>query len=417
MTSSTKPIFVNENENIVQVFVKYKLTINDDVYKHLEFISAKANNNYIGYYQFLQDEVYYKIYILPKTTPKVKDEAENKRNFIALLSKYYELKNEYSSIKPISKNKNIVDFAFESENKSNKSDELDKFIDYKYKDALQTIEQFFKKHKNSLVKEKKFYAQNIRHQFDLKRNILELDKSKIHQRKKEPYLYSKLAIISVEVLHHFLKHKDKNKEAKKLKNRIKTKYGVESYYFKPKEIGSKKVLKLFKSSDEKELYLALLSLLGIENYFEDNSYKEMLKLHNQHAHFFRPEKLFEWKVYDYLLKSSEFTDLYYEGLHAKETKEDFYLESKEHKATYSSNPDLIGVKDGESYIIDAKWKILNEPNEKDIQKLARDAKIRGFKKGILIYPMQEKNSKFNINEKYIYDYNKSFSFELKVVNL
>ena len=214
----TRLVFVNENENIFEACAKQGVVADIE---HLKFISAKANNNYIGYYQFLQDEVYYKIYILPKTTPRMEnDDEQNKRNFIALLSKYYELKSRYSSIKYESRNRNIVDFALESEKESNRSDELDDFIAYKYSDALQTIEQFFKKHKNSLVKEKRFYAQSIKHQFDLKRNILEADKSKIHQLKKEPYLYSKLAIISVEVLHHFIKHKGKNREAKKLKSRI-----------------------------------------------------------------------------------------------------------------------------------------------------------------------------------------------------
>ncbi len=414
MISLTKLIFVNENENIFEACIKQGFNL--DI-THLKFISAKANNNYIGYYQFLEDEVYYKIYILPKTTPRVTNDEINKRNFIDLLSKYYQLKNRYSSIKFEKQNKNIVDFSLESQKEQKRSDKLDDFIAYKYNDALQTIERFFKKHKNSLVKEKRYYSQNIRHQFDLKRNILEADKSKIHQRKKEPYLYSKLAIISVEVLHHFLKHKSRDREAKKLKNRIEAKYNLESYSFKTNEISSKKVLKLFKSSDEKELYLALLALLGVESYFEDNSYKEMLKLHNQHAHFFRPEKLFEWKVYDYLLKSSEFSELYYEGLHNNETKKKFYLQSKEHKEEYSSNPDLIGKKDNESFVIDVKWKILDEPKEIDIQKLARDAKVRGLSKGILIYPKQSQSSKFKLDYVYTYTHDKSFSFELRVINI
>ena len=96
------------------------------------------------------------------------------------------------------------------------------------------------------------------------------------------------------------------RKVKKLKNKIKAKYNLDSYEFKVKNIVDRKVLKLFKSKDEKELYFALLTLLGIESYFEDNTDKEMLKLHNQNAHFFRPEKLFEWKVYDCLKKESEF---------------------------------------------------------------------------------------------------------------
>jgi len=399
MISLTKLVFVNENENIFEVCAKQGVVADIE---HLKFISAKANNNYIGYYQFLQDEVYYKIYILPKTTPRVKDDEENKRNFIVLLSKYYQLKGRYKFIKQQKIAENIVDFAFDSENTSNKSDELDKFIHYKYKDALQTIEQFFKKHKNSLVKEKKFYAQNIRHSFDLKCNILELDKSKIHQRKKEPYLYSKLAIISVEVLHHFLKHKDKNKEAKKLKNRIEVKYDVESYHFKPKEIGSKKVLKLFKSSDEKELYLALLSLLGVENYFEDNSYKAMLKLHNQHAHFFRPEDLYEWIVYDDLVQRY--------GKEAVKMKSvyEYQIADEPRKA----EPDFVVTFDNEIVIIDAKWKVLKSETKisfDDVAKLWRDKILTEATRAILIYPQiefPERNVNMSID-------NKKFQFKLE----
>ena len=401
MISLTRLVFVNENENIFEACQKQGVLV--DI-KHLEFISKKANNNYIGYYQFLQDEVYYKIYILPKTTPRVADNNINKSNFINLLSQYYQLKNRYGSIKSVAKDRNIVDFTLESETEKDKSDNLDDFIAYKYSDALQTIEQFFKKHKNALSKEKKFYAQSIRHSFDLKRNILELDKSKIHQRKKEPYLYSKLAIISVEVLHHFLKHKGKNREAKKLKNRIEAKYGVESYTFKSKEISSKKVVKFFKSSDEKELYLALLSLLGVENYFEDNSYKEMLKLHNQHAHFFRPEDLYEWIVYDSLIKEY--------GEEAVKMKPIYYYHIANKKR--NAEPDFVVTYGDETIVIDAKWKILDSKTKisfDDVVKLWRDRLLTEATKAVLIYPQidfLEKSHSMMIK-------NEEFNFEIRVV--
>jgi len=403
MISLNRLVFVNENENIFEACQKQGVFV--DI-KHLEFISKKANNNYIGYYQFLQDEVYYKIYILPKTTPREADNNRNKRNFINLLSKYYQLKNRYGSIKSVAKDRNIVDFTLESETEKDKSDNLDDFIAYKYSDALQTIEQFFKKHKNSLTKEKRFYAQSIRHQFDLKRNILELDKSKIHQRKKEPYLYSKLAIISVEVLHYFLKHKSKKREAKKLKNRIEAKYSVESYNFKPKEIGFKKVLKLFKSNDEKELYLALLTLLGVESYFEDNSYKAMLKLHNQHAHFFRPEDLYEWIVYDKLIEKYD-----KEAVKMKSTYH-YHIANKKRNA----EPDFVVTHGDETIVIDAKWKILDKKTKisfDDVVKLWRDRLLTEATKAILIYPQidfEEKSHVMMIKDE-------AFEFETRVIEL
>jgi len=383
MTSSTKAIFVNENENVFEACANHGLMVNAEIRKHLKFISHKANNNYIGYYQFLgEDGTYYKIYILPKTTPRVKNNEElNKKNFIELLSKYYELKQRYGSVKSEIVNKNIINFSFENDKKENRSDELDDFIAYKYNDALQTIESFFKRHKNALSKELKFHSQSIRHRLDLKRNIIELDKSKIHQRKKEPYLYSKLAEISIEVLQHFIKHKEKNKFAKKLKKRINSKYSLDkSFSFNTREIVSKKVLKLFKKSDEKELYLALLTLLGIESYFEDNSYKEMIKLHNQHAHFFRPEKLFEWVIYDDLIKK------YGKKSVSKEYVQTYKLAGEDRE----SKPDFVVQYENETIVIDAKWKILKTGKEisfEDVAKLRRDGMIFGnVTKSILIYP-------------------------------
>lgn len=404
MTSLTKLIFVNENENIFEACSKQGFN-NLDI-GHLEFISKKANNNYIGYYQFLQDEVYYKIYILPKISPRVENDETNKKNFITLLSKYYQLKKSYSSIKFEKVDRSVVDFSLESEKEQKRSDELDDFIAYKYSDALQTIENFFKKHKNSLVKEKKFYAQSIRDQFDLKRNILEADKSKIHQRKKEPYLYSKLAIISVEVLHHFIKHKGKNRKAKKLKNRIEAKYNLESYGFKSKEISSKKVVKLFKSSDEKELYLALLTLLGVESYFEDNSHKEMLKLHNQHAHFFRPEDLFEWIVYDELIEE-------YGKESVKRQKRVYYSIGDEER---EAKPDFVIKSDNETIVIDAKWKILTTQKDvkfEDVAKLWRDKVLTNANKAVLIYPQigfEQRELTLKVSDE-------EFKFELDVVNI
>ncbi|HIP27150.1 MAG TPA: hypothetical protein EYG80_05790 [Flavobacteriaceae bacterium] len=386
MTSSTNAIFVNENENIFEACANHELMVNAEIRKHLKFISHKANNNYIGYYQFLgEDDVYYKIYILPKTTPRVENNEElNKKNFIGLLSKYYELKQRYGSVKSKIVNKNIIDFSFENDKKENKSDELDDFIAYKYNDALQTIESFFKRHKNALSQELKFHSQSIRHRLDLKQNIIELDKSKIHQRKKEPYLYSKLAEISIEVLQYFIKHKEKNKVAKKLKNKIKSKYSIDkNFSFKTKEIVSKKVLKLFKKSDEKELYLAFLTLLGIESYFEDNTYKEMIKLHNQHAHFFRPEKLFEWVVYDDLINK------YGKDAVSKEHKQSYKLAGEDRE----SKPDFVIQYENVTMVIDAKWKILKTKKDitfEDVAKLRRDGIILdNISKSLLIYPQIE----------------------------
>ena len=292
---------------------------------------------------------------------------------------------------------------------------MDDFIRYKYDLALRTINDFFKKHKNSLKKEHKFYAQTIKERFDLKANILEMNKSKLHQVKNISYLYSQLAEITFEVLTYFIRHQKEHLKAKKVKQKIVSKYLLKSRYtFKTKDICSKKVLKLFQKKDEKNLYFSLLVLLGIESYFENSEYKKIIKLHNQHALFFSPEKLFEWMVYDSLVASGLYEEVLKEGRDM--TKKQFYLKSKEHTVNFSSNPDFLVKKEGVWYVVDAKWKILDTPKEEDILKLSRDAKVRGFNQGLLIYPQQSKESKYQLDKSYSYDYDDGFLFALQVLN-
>jgi len=404
MTSLTKAIFVNENENIFEALASQGVVYGADIVEHLKFISHKKGNNYIGYYQFLSNEVYYKIYILPKTTPRVENESKNKRNFVALLEEYYRLKAKHDVLSKYL-SKNIVDFSFENDKKDNQTDTLDAFIAYQYLDALATVKAFFKKHAKRIYKEETFTSQNIKHRLDLKRNIAELNKSRIHQTRNLPYLYSTLALISSEVLHYFIKHKKcETIQAKKIKSSIDSKYHhKENSSFKINQIVFRKITKLFKSSDEKALYLALLKLLGTENYFEDKSSKEVFKLYHQHSLFFRPEKLFEWMVYDALVEK------YGVDCVKKEYAQHYSLAGIKRE----SKPDFIVEKDAERIIVDAKWKILKNESEisfSDVAKLRRDAIIFGnVTEHILIYPkvifdkqeyyLEIDNFKFKIEEK------------------
>ena len=64
-----------------------------------------------------------------------------------------------------------------------------------------------------------------------------------------------------------------------------------------------------------------------------------------------------------------------------------------------------------------KWKLLDKPKEEDIQKLSRDAKVRGCSKGILIYPQQKTSSTFRLNDYYSCEYDKGFCFEVRVISM
>ena len=68
-----KLIFINENEDIFGVLDKENIDYSKKIIHHLRFISRKKSNNYIGYYQFKENSIFYKIYM---------DSFENKTFFI-----------------------------------------------------------------------------------------------------------------------------------------------------------------------------------------------------------------------------------------------------------------------------------------------------------------------------------------------
>lgn len=389
-----KPIFINENEDVFDVLDKENIEYSKKIVQHLHFISRKKSNNYIGYYQFKQSNTFYKIYILPKTSPKVTDEKTNIKNFIDLLKLYYELKQKYKEIKTSEIFDNIIDFGFDTKEDRKNSDNIDDFINYKYIDALKVIELFFKKHNRSITKEVDFISQSIKNKLNLKRNIRELDKSKIHQIKKVPFLYSKIAIITMECISYFLKKDlDKNIRNKALlinsrvKNKFKTK---ENFDFKLNQITSKKIKKLFKTKEQLKLYTALLQLIGVENYYDDSESKDVFKLYNQHSLFFRPEKLYEWYVYDKLINQ------YPEYKILKDDYKDGTTEIyKVNQTPIDSKPDILifNEKDKKLFVVDVKWKVLEKgklPSTSDILKLKRDTEVRNYDAkevfSLLIYP-------------------------------
>jgi hypothetical protein len=246
-------------------------------------------------------------------------------------------------------------------------------------------------------------------------------------------IYSNIAVIAMEVLNYFVNTKIKNfsettksielkRKANKIRNSLKQKFPI-SYdlNFKIKEILLRKTSKLFdKNNEYKLVYKALLKLTGKEHYYNGDVYREIQKEDEMVSLFFQPEKLYEWILYDELVTNKIFD--YDEVL--KDGKDDVKLPFElvpayDSKKTYSSEPDLVIVKDGKKYPVDAKWKILKTKNsafDNDIAKLRRDAKIRGVNKGYLIYPKIDEDSKFKLNTEYKYDFD-DFVFELRVVNV
>jgi len=435
----TRTFFFNENEKKGKIYKLIGVT-NQTVKKYVDVIAKKVHNNKIGYFQFFEKdmEIYYKIYIMPKIYKVSEEEhfscVDCQQKFIDFFKHYYRLLSKGYDINRFSLGGNISDLSYRSTDKvkelaSDNTKDIDDFIVHNYQDALFVIESFFTKHKKQILVEQKFQSQFIQSKLDIRRNIVEANKSNIHQIRKKSILLSNIALITIEVLKYFINHKIKNfnattkrdelkKDTNKIYKSIKVKFSKNyDFSFKIREILLPRIYQEFTNNDEnKNLYKALLKLVGKEHYYRDNSKKEIFKEEDMVSIFFEPDMLYEWIIYDELIESKEFDEVLKDG--KDNVKLPFKLvPAYDATKTYSSKPDLVIVKNGKQYPVDAKWKILNTkdaPFDNDIAKLRRDAKIRGVNKGYLIYPKIDEDSKFQLNIEYKYDFD-DFIFELRVV--
>jgi hypothetical protein len=436
---NTRIFFFNENSK--------KSTINQvlgesakELESYIETITKMKSGNKIGYFQFQYKDTYYKFYIMPKIykveEKECNDCTEYEKQFIGFFKHYYRLVAKYDIDKYSDELEgNISDLSYRSEESAKElasdAESVDDFIVHNYDDSLSVIESFFTKHKGQILVTQKFQSQSIQSNLDIQRNLVEPNKSNVHQTKKVPMVYSNIAVIATEVLNFFVNTKIKSfsattkstvlkRRANKIKNSLKQKFSNNyNLSFKIKEILLRSTSKIFEKNNEYKLvYKALLKLTGKEHYYNGDVYREIQKEDEMISIFFQPEKLYEWIVYDKLIESKEFDEVLKDG------KDDIKLPFKlvpayDSKKTYSSEPDLVIVKDDKLYPVDAKWKILKTKSasfDNDIAKLRRDAKIRGVNKGYLIYPKIDESSKFQLNIEYKYDFD-DFIFELRVVNV
>lgn len=441
----TRQLFFNENENIIEYFYTNKVPLSDIARSNIKEISKKASNNLIGYYQFKDKNLYYKIYILPKIY-KISDHDDiNKDYFFSFVKKYYELKREFPNINPKTINSNIIDLSFDSNFTDDNVNNMDDLIELKYIDALKTIIRFFKQHNQIKSKVVSYSSQSIKHKLNLAKNIRELDKSKIHQDKNISVIYSKLSFITISSLDFFLRHRvlavsTDSKEIKKLANQAKNLINKrfisdKNFLFKTKEITKDKISRLFKKNNEyKKLYDALITILGAEYYSSGSNKKETTKINHMTTLYFDPALLYEWYVY----KKIKTTDEYFSDVNDYSIK--FDKINSETSLSYSitsgsiynsertSNPDYILENDDIQIIIDAKWKVFDNDSAEshglkmdDVIKLQRDVEIRKDPasekqiRAVLIYPKvldSYRNQTFKVR----YPSNRNI-FEFKVIEV
>jgi len=390
---NVREIFISENENLVQKLIEEDIDLTCiKAKKELAKISAKVFNSKVGYVAFKgKEETLYKVYVIPKIFDTNMSNQELKKKFFQYMKRAFELIGKYE--KKYYEEFENYDTILLFHKRGRAFIDFEDVISFKYSKVLQDMYLYFQKRMAYKVKHEAYYSQTLKHRLDLKRNVKELDKSKIHQIRKDILIYSELAFITYQVLNTFQKTKlrildkitRKNLEylVNKLKNLLRRKYKADtSKSMNVKRLLSSSTKTLFRKTEDKKLYSLLLSLLSEEIKMDDKD-KDITVIPNVITFFVSPEKIYELHVFDCF--SSKLKNVRFQQ--SKEYK----IVINGHSKGKKSIPDILVETEGSTLLIDVKWKILEkEPSDEDILKLERDVKV--WKKSgkklipILIYP-------------------------------
>ncbi len=427
----SKTYYIPENEDVLTFLEQKDIVLSDASRSQLSFISQKTSNNHIGYYQFQLDGQYVKFFVVPKIHQNL-NELDKEKAFFHFFSNYYRLAQDYPQIKDNKVKGNIVDMSFDKELADKLSGRIDDFIRYKYEYALKILDVFFKKHTKTQHKHIAYASQSINNKIDLKNNIRSLNKANVHQTKREAEAYSEIALIAEQALKHFkaekIEHIEYNKDVLLSKtnsvlNTIKKRFkNVGTFNFKDRDVITNRISKLFRGNKAlKEVYEALLIIIGLEHFQSQEAGQEIQKLENMVALFFNPADLFEWIVYDHLKKQHPNAEIQKDGLD-KGTSKPYQILTGAKVIEKTSNPDFILIETAYISVIDAKWKVL-ESIEKikfdDIAKLQRDWLIRKNEhqnvRATLIYPKIDFN--YDAQNPLMLSYSSDFIFEIDEVKV
>ena len=440
MNLSVKPIFLKENEKDIFRSLQNQGIDTTKFEHHFIDLFNKMYNNEVGYYIFEQDEQIYKIIILPKTIDEKSPTVQ--KDFVNYLLHYHRVNNKYKFDKTKQIPNSLLSLAFEENNddKNNSHNPIEEFEYYKYKSILESIEAFFKRHKNYKKVQVDYKSQDIKYKLNLSKNIKELDKTKIHQTQSIEMMYSQIATITHGALKLFAKRRidiiqDEQykklliQETKEVISFIAKKYPIDkNYKFSLSKLNNSKTTKVYsKKSDTKMLLVDIKALFGFEQMYEDNN----LYVNNRYdltttSFFIDPILFYEWYVYD-ILKDFASTNNY-KILFDKDKdnktiiKYELVSQKFEKDKNRTSNPDYILIDEEKKIkiVLDAKWKNiekLGDIKSSDFLKLKHDASLleNSYKTiPYLIYPNYLSNEdKISISK----DDDQAFNFGILQIDM
>ena len=134
-------IFLKENEkNIFQALQNQG--IETKVFENkLADLFNRVYNNFVGYYIFRQNDIIYKLIVLPKTINNNGEDVE--KDFVNYLLHYHRVNSKYKFDETRQISDSLLSLAFEDNNKEDDNSHLpiDEFEFYKYKSILKKTMQ------------------------------------------------------------------------------------------------------------------------------------------------------------------------------------------------------------------------------------------------------------------------------------
>jgi len=415
MVSLVKLIFLEENEKDIFTSLENQ-GIDTKIFENkLANLFNRVYNNFVGYYIFRQNDIVYKLIVLPKSIDKNSETKE--KDFVNYLLHHLRVKSKYKDEYKDDATKEISDsllsLAFKNNNDEKNSHlPLEDFEFYKYKSILESIDKFFKKHKNYKRVKVDYASQSVKYKLNLQKNLKELDKTILHQTRTIDMLYSLIATITHSSLKLFMINKlndfdDENKkvllsQCKNLNSFIVKKYNLDKgFKLTLSKLNSFKIEKVFKSTNEtKKLLISIKSLFGFEQMYNDADTSVSNRYDLSTTSFFiDPILFYEWYVYDILKSYADNNGkiILFDKCTKKENKTttEYELISNKKPIVKDSKPDFVLVDEKEKVkiIIDAKWKnidTLGKVSSNDYLKLQFDSallKKDGFStSSCLVYP-------------------------------
>ncbi len=408
----TKYIFINENTNLIDLIDDLNIKANHPVILNLKEIIQKQNN-LIGYFRFLNDDVLSYIYIFPKLI-EIKNKQSpsdvEKQIYSNYLEDYFFLNTKHKD-KIKRKGKNF-DFLATSLSGKNFFEKFDSLLTYQFDWALNEVELFSKKINPIAMKEIKYFQQSINGQIDIKNNIRDLNKTNIHQTSYEQdnhlYLINVVYSVVLEFAKTNILMEDQKSSFFEIQSKTKNILRILKSKFSLSKINTSSITSISSNSMFKKypsLYNALLILLRKSTLFLDGGNLQSdlivpLKYKFDYI-FFNPADLFEVFVYDHFHKNG------FDIVHKKIYKYNLIrnIDGQIKSEPENCIPDFVIMNGNTLDVMDAKWKA-KEPNVEDMLKIWRDTVViqqsgQAIKDTILIYPHHKDSKQMELSFSFI----------------